>query len=199
MLTLGDSSNMELERGFPCGILIPFCVIVGDESGDDASGRVEWWRLVHARENSAPRERRGSSDAGDPDAYVLRESSCGDRGTRAAKCAGLGICNSPWGGICSERPRERKSGLRGVLGLAMMVWSSFDTRLGSRNLGDGSRRGALSDKERAFGDFGFSGVRVGRGLRALASPSSSSDSRRVAFCVDIACVNMMSILVDCVQ
>lgn len=65
MCTLGDSINMELERGFREGIFMPFCVIVGEESGEDWSGTVEWCRLVQARENSAPRERRGSKDAGE--------------------------------------------------------------------------------------------------------------------------------------
>jgi hypothetical protein len=60
MLTFGEFINIELERGLRDGILIPFCVIVGDESGDDCSGSVEWWRLVQALENSAPRDRRGS-------------------------------------------------------------------------------------------------------------------------------------------
>jgi hypothetical protein len=56
------------------------------------------------------------------------------------------------GGICSERPLERNSGRRGVVGLR--VWSSFDMRAaGSRNFGDGSNRGVLSDSDRAFGDF----------------------------------------------
>lgn len=82
-LIFGESIIIELARGFLEGILIPFCVIVGEESGDDWSGNVEWWRLVQALENSAPRERRGNSDPGE--AYVLRASSCGDRGTRAAK------------------------------------------------------------------------------------------------------------------
>lgn len=35
MFTFGESSNIEFDRGFLGGILIPFCVIVGDESGDD--------------------------------------------------------------------------------------------------------------------------------------------------------------------
>jgi hypothetical protein len=85
MLMLGESRIIELARGLPAGIFIPFCVIVGDESGDDWSGSVEWWRCVQARENSAPRERRGSSEAGGADAYVFLASSCGDRGTRAEK------------------------------------------------------------------------------------------------------------------
>lgn len=152
---MGESSSIELERGFRGGILIPFCVMVGEESGEDWSGSVEWWRLVQALENSAPRDRRGRTEAGD--AYVLRESSCGERGTRAAKCAGLGIGDSR-GGICRDRPRERKSGLRGVLGLATIVWSSLDMRAGSRNFGEGSRRGVLSERDRALGEFVFGGV-----------------------------------------
>lgn len=150
--TLGESRTMELPRGLRDGIIMPFCVIVGDESGDDCSARVEWWRWVQARENSAPRDRRGSSEAGE--AYVLRESSCGERGTRAAKCAGLGMGISR-GGICSDSPLDRSSGRRGVRGLATMVWSSFDVRIGSRNLGDGSRCGVLSESERALGDLDF--------------------------------------------
>lgn len=88
---------------------------------------------------------------------MLRESSCGERGTRAAKCAGLSIGDSR-GGICRDRPRERKSGLRGVLGLATIVWSSLDMRAGSRNFGEGSRRGVLSERDRALGEFVFGGV-----------------------------------------
>jgi hypothetical protein len=55
----------ELRR---CGIIIPRPPTVGDESGDD-SARVEWWRFVHAREKSSPRERRGRTEPGDP--YVI--------------------------------------------------------------------------------------------------------------------------------
>lgn len=47
------------------GIFTPRPPMVGDESGDD-SARVEWCRLVQAREKSRPRERRGSTEAGDP-------------------------------------------------------------------------------------------------------------------------------------
>lgn len=62
-------------------------------------------------------------------------------------------------GICRDRPLERKSGRRGVLGLGTaMVWSSLDMRAGSRNFGDGSKRGVLSDKDRALGDRDFCGV-----------------------------------------
>lgn len=136
MLILGESSTMEFPRGLREGIIMPFCVIVGEESGDDCSARVEWWRLVQALENSAPRDRRGRRAAGA--AYVLRESSCGESGTLAAKCAGLGIGISR-GGICRESPLERSSGRRGVRGLSMMLWSSLEVRTGSRNRGDGSR------------------------------------------------------------
>jgi hypothetical protein len=33
---------MELARGFLEGIIMPFWVMVGEESGDDWSARVEW-------------------------------------------------------------------------------------------------------------------------------------------------------------
>lgn len=152
MFTFGEFMSIEFDRGLRDGILMPFCVIVGDESGDDCSGSVEWWRCVHALENSAPRDRRGSNEAGD--AYVLCASSWGESGTRAAKCAGLGMGTSR--GICRERPRDKNSGRRGVVGCAW--WSSFDMRAGgSRNFGDGSRRGVLSDSDR---DFDFWGVRA---------------------------------------
>ena len=41
MFTLGEFINIEFERGFREGILMLFCVIVGEESGEDCSGRVE--------------------------------------------------------------------------------------------------------------------------------------------------------------
>lgn len=85
---------------------------------------------------------------------MLCASSCGERGTRAAKCAGLGIGASR-GGICSESPLVRKSGRRGVLGVGTILWSSLDMRAGSRNFGDGSSRGVLSESDRAFGDLDF--------------------------------------------
>lgn len=170
--TLGESITIEFPRGLREGIIMPFCVIVGEESGEDCSARVEWWRLVQALENSAPRDRRGRRAAGA--AYVLRESNCGESGTRAAKCAGLGIGISR-GGICRERPLERSSGRRGVRGLARIVWSSLDAPTGSRNLGDGSRWGALSDSERALGDLVFCGVLTGA-RPVVASLRSSAAS-----------------------
>jgi hypothetical protein len=53
---------------------------VGEESGDAWSARVEWCRLVAAREKSRPRDRRGRMLEGE--AYAC--SSFGDNG------AGLG-------------------------------------------------------------------------------------------------------------
>jgi hypothetical protein len=41
MLMLGEFISIEFDRGLRCGIFMPFCVIVGDESGDDCSGSVE--------------------------------------------------------------------------------------------------------------------------------------------------------------
>ena len=47
------------------GMAIPFWVIVGEESGEDCSAKVEWWRFVQAREKSRPLEWRGNTDAGE--------------------------------------------------------------------------------------------------------------------------------------
>lgn len=41
MFTFGESRTIELPRGFRDGIIMPFCVIVGEESGEDWSARVE--------------------------------------------------------------------------------------------------------------------------------------------------------------
>ena len=60
-----------------------FCVIVGEESGEDCSASVEWCRFVAARAKSRPLEWRGSTFAGDPNEVLL--SSCGDKGTLLAK------------------------------------------------------------------------------------------------------------------
>ncbi len=53
---LGDSIIMDTLDPLRDGILKLFCVIVGEESGEDWSGRVEWWRFVHARAKSKPLE-----------------------------------------------------------------------------------------------------------------------------------------------
>lgn len=60
------------------GMFIPRSPMTGDESGDGCSARIEWWRLVAAREKSRPRERRGKRLVGE--AYVCEWSSLGDDG-----------------------------------------------------------------------------------------------------------------------
>lgn len=39
---LGESNTIEFPRGLREGIIMPFWVMVGDESGEDWSARVEW-------------------------------------------------------------------------------------------------------------------------------------------------------------
>lgn len=51
---------------------------VGEELGDTGSARVEWCKLVAAREKSRPRDRRGRMLLGD--AYVCEWSSLGETG-----------------------------------------------------------------------------------------------------------------------
>lgn len=62
-----ENGGTEVAPGDPrrWGIAMPRPPTVGDESGED-SARVEWWRLVQAREKSRPRDRRGRTDPGDP-------------------------------------------------------------------------------------------------------------------------------------
>jgi len=68
------------------------------------------------------------------------------------------------GGICNDRPRDRKSGRLGVLGTAVSsrLVSSFDFAAAdasrtSRMYGEGSSEAALSDRDRVLGD-GLTGV-----------------------------------------
>lgn len=93
-------------------------MIIGEESGDDCSARVEWCRFVQALEKSSPRECLGSDVAGD----AFNVSNCGDNGTRVvAMGAAIGTAR---GGICNDSPRPR-SGLFGVCGEGTS-WSSLD-------------------------------------------------------------------------
>lgn len=63
----GESSTMELwPKPERAGIGIAFCVMVGDESGDEASASVEWCRFVHALAKSNPLECLGRTEAGEP-------------------------------------------------------------------------------------------------------------------------------------
>lgn len=54
--TLGESKAMDIDELRRDGGIMGFWMSVGDESGDDCSARVEWWRLVAALEKSMPRE-----------------------------------------------------------------------------------------------------------------------------------------------
>ena len=72
----------------------------------------------------------------------------------------LGDMSMSRGGICSDKPRCRKAGRRGVVGLSFIALSSFDVLFsGARNFGDGDNAGGPlpSERERAFEVF-FSGV-----------------------------------------
>lgn len=65
VILLGESSTLLLPRLLLEGICSPRPEMVGEESGDD-SAKVEWWRLVHARAKSRPRDLLGSIEAGAP-------------------------------------------------------------------------------------------------------------------------------------
>ena len=123
--------------------------IVGEESGEDCSAKVEWWRFVAAREKSRPRDLLGSTLEGEP--YVCEWSSFGDKGTRLIYAWVLGDIRSR-AGICKERPRRGNAGRRGVVGLSVSALSSCAFFFsGSRNFGDGeSVGGPPSESERAF-------------------------------------------------
>jgi hypothetical protein len=123
--------------------------MVGDESGEDFSAKVEWWRFVAAREKSRPRDLLGRTLEGEP--YVCEWSSFGDKGTRLMYAWVLGDIRSR-AGICKERPRRVNAGRRGVVGLSLSALSSWDFFFsGSRNFGDGeSVGGPPSESERAF-------------------------------------------------
>jgi hypothetical protein len=62
-----EKGPIEVDPGEPrrCGMVTPRPPTVGDESGDD-SAMIEWCRFVHAREKSSPRDRRGSTEPGEP-------------------------------------------------------------------------------------------------------------------------------------
>ena len=53
------------------GIIMPFCVITGLESGELCSAMVEWCKFVHARLQSKPRECRGMEAAGEAERLLL--------------------------------------------------------------------------------------------------------------------------------
>lgn len=143
----GESSAIELIDILREGMFIAFCVVTGEESGSRCSARVEWCRLVQAREKSRPREWRGSEVAGLPVwlcdcmyEWMFVCSSCGLSGAVVESCAGLGICRL--------RPRARKSGRRvafGVVGTAMS--SLLSRRSFSRKEGEGASAAGGSERD----------------------------------------------------
>jgi hypothetical protein len=64
-LPIIDQSELDVCSGAPkspglrVGMFMARPPTVGDESGEDCSAMVVWWRLVAAREKSRPLERRG--------------------------------------------------------------------------------------------------------------------------------------------
>lgn len=77
--------------------------------------------------------------------YISRWSSCGESGAGRGNCAGDGICR--------DRPRERKSGLREALGVvggtalsSLLPWRSRSRKVGEGCRGLGADAG--SEKER---------------------------------------------------
>lgn len=128
--------------------------IVGDESGDAWSARVEWWRLVAAREKSRPLDLRGRMFVGD--AYVCEWSRLGESG--AAFAWGeywRGVTTSRWGS-CSGGPRWEKlewTGVEGAGATSRIVLSSFDWPREAANMnGEGESFGVPppSDNDRVL-------------------------------------------------
>jgi hypothetical protein len=76
-------------------------------------------------------------------------------------------------GICSDRPRARKSGRRGVFGSldGSSVWSSFDRR--SLILGDGDSFGVESERDLALEGL-LEGVRIAASFGVESSPIAAS-------------------------
>ena len=143
-----DTLRVLLKRPFLGGIIIPRPPIVGEESGEDCSAKVEWCRLVQALEKSRPLDRRGSTEAAE--AYEFVESSFGDNGTRLVILAVLVLLIS-LGGICKLRPRGGKFGLLGVTGLEATLMSSCEVFGGSTNSGEGGRADKDSCEDQGLG------------------------------------------------
>lgn len=135
MLILGSSCIDRCIEDRRDGIMMPFCVMVGEESGEDWSTSVEWWRLVQAREKSSPLEWRGSIVDG------FSNTSLASRSTRppVPKCR-RGMY---WNKASAHVALAVEGLFRGV---GMMTWSSPALR-GSLNMGDGKSSGAESDSD----------------------------------------------------
>jgi hypothetical protein len=136
-----------LKMPFRVGMVMPREPMVGEESGEDCSARVEWCRLVHALEKSKPRDRRGRTE--EREAYEAEESSFGESGIRLVKLAML-VLLIFLGGICRLSPREGASDFLDVTGLGATLISSFDLLNGSTKRGEGKSVDLIS-----WEDFGL--------------------------------------------
>lgn len=75
--------------------------------------------------------------------YVSATSSLGDKGMRLDMDPRFMIS---FGGICKDKPRAGKAGLRDVEGLSIIESSLEIFAGGSRNLGDGESDGAACSR-----------------------------------------------------
>ena len=110
---------------------------VGEDSGDDCSASVEWWRFVAALEKSIPLALRGRTEVGLVNAAGA--SGLGETGVGFVDRFAVLVLLTSLGGICRLRPRAMKLGRFGVTGLVSNPWSSLEDRLPSRNVGEGDR------------------------------------------------------------
>ena len=133
---LGDSETAELLGGLLKSPLRDMNIdrepTMGDDSGED-SARVEWCRLVAAREKSKPLDRRGNDAGGE---HVADDSGFGDTGSLFERFAVLVLEISRWG-ICKLRPRGAMEDLLGVTGLDETLKSSLEERTVSTIDGEG--------------------------------------------------------------
>ena len=101
----GESGKLvelrELKSPFRAGMDTPRELIIGEESGEDCSARVEWCRFVQALEKSNPRDRRGRTE--EEDVKDAEESSLGESGSGLVKLAMLVLLMSLCG-ICKLKP-----------------------------------------------------------------------------------------------
>lgn len=180
------------------GMFMPRPPAVGLESGLGWSARVEWCRLVAAREKSSPLERRGRTFVGE--AKTCEWSSLGLRGP--TRLLANGLPTEDWAGeksrLCGRcrlrEPREEAS-RRGVDGAAAGIvvgesvvslseLSSFVLRVAAIMWGDGeslaAADGSPSESERGLGK-GERGIRSGFGsavCRLMSSSSTKAESKR---------------------
>ena len=177
----GDSGTLDASGGvnqpFRPGIFTPRRPpTVGDDSGEDCSARMEWCKFVAAREKSSPRERRGSTDAGE--GYAEEQSGFGDTGILFDRLAVLVLLRSR-GGICRLNPRGGWFGRFGVTGMGERWLSSFEALLFSIKVGDGDSIDLIprADHGRGLrGDIGRGSSILGRGSTSLPVGAPSTPS-----------------------